>query len=279
MYLIAAKALRETCIDLERGYPLIEDRSESTSQTDLMRLLQVARDWLQTPPGQMLLAAQQDVVKEGLSRCFGQHLVQYGLSPELLDRGDSSLRHCWQFDLIAEPPAIPLAEDQWPFAPQSVDVVLLHHGLDFCLSPRTLLREASQAVRAGGHMIIFGFNPWSAWGLNHFAGRSWLSEAGFVSPARLTDWLELLGFAVEKRVDGCYRPPFATQKWLDRLTGLERFSQRHKLPTGGFYCVLARRQMLGVTPRRQRRAFPALAMPPLVAGTRRAHRTHKRNDE
>lgn len=256
---------------------LIDDRSGSISRTDLKALLRVAREWLQTPAGQMLLQAQHAVVEQGLQRCFGQHLVQYGLAPDLLSGGQPVLRNNWHFDLIAEPPAIPLDEEQWPFAPQSLDVVLLHHGLDFCLSPRTLLREASQAVRAGGHLIILGFNPWSSWGLNHFAGRSWLSEAGFISPTRLTDWLELLGFAVEKRVNGCYRPPLATQKWLDRLGFLERLGERHNLPVGGFYCLVARRQMYGVTPRKQTaRAFPALTLPPIAAGTRR---THKRKSE
>lgn len=254
---------------------LIDDRSGSISQADLMDLLRVARAWLDTPAGEMLLKAQQSVIEDSLQRCFGQHLVQYGLAPALLDGNQSALRNRWHFDLLAQPPTIPLEESQWPFAPQSLDVVLLHHGLDFCLSPRTLLREASQAVRAGGHMIILGFNPWSSWGLNHFAGRSWLSEAGFVSPARLTDWLELLGFAVEKRINGCYRPPLATHKWLDRMAFIERLGERHNLPVGGFYCLIARRQMYGVTPRKQAaRAFPALALPPIAAGARR---THKRN--
>lgn len=231
--------------------------SRSISQDDLIRLLKVAREWLDSPPGQMLMAAERTLIRQQLQRCFGQHLVQYGLAPDLLDMEKSVLRNHWQLDLLAGPAAIPAEETQWPFSAQSLDVVVLHHGLDFCLSPRSVLREASQAVRAGGHILIFGFNPWSTWGFNHIVGRSWFSEAGFVSPSRLVDWLELLGFAVEKRVDGCYRPPLASQPWLDRLQRVEEFGARHQLPGGGFYFLMARRQMLGVTPRRARgRAFP-----------------------
>lgn len=251
--------------------------SRSISQDDLLRLLGVARDWLETPAGDMLMRAERELIKVQLQRCFGQHLVQYGLSPQLLDEQQSVLRNHWQLDLLAGPACIPAEEAQWPFAPQSLDVVVLHHGLDFCLAPRTVLREASQSVRAGGHLLIFGFNPWSAWGLNHIAGRGWFSEAGFISPARLVDWLELLGFSVEKRIDGCYRPPLASQSWLERLEGFEAFSARHRLPGGGFYFLMARRQMLGMTPKRERgRVFPALSFPPVVAGARRAH---KRNDK
>ena len=255
---------------------VIPESSRSISQEDLLRLLGVARDWLASPPGRWLLESERAVMRRELSACFGQHLVQYGLAAELLDDERTVLRNHWQLDLLAGPAALPVEETQWPFAPHSLDAVVLHHGLDFCLSPRSLLREASQAVRAGGHLLVFGFNPWSSWGLNHFAGRDWFSEAGFISPARLTDWLELLGFAVEKRVNGCYLPPLKSEAWLDRLRRIDALGQRHQLPGGGFYFLLARRQALGLTPRRQRgMVFPALHLPPLVAGNRR---THKRNE-
>ncbi|MEJ6655066.1 MAG: methyltransferase domain-containing protein [Pseudomonas sp.] len=254
---------------------VIPELSRSISQGDLLKLLGVAREWLDSAPGLRLLETERNVMRREMTACFGQHLVQYGLAAELLDRERSILRHHWQLDLLAGPSALPTEETQWPFAPHSLDAVVLHHGLDFCLSPRSLLREASQAVRAGGHLLIFGFNPWSSWGLKHFTGCEWFSEAGFISPGRLTDWLELLGFAVEKRVDGCYLPPFKSQAWLDRLGRIDALGQRHQLPGGGFYFLLARRQTLGVTPRRQRgMSFPALSLPPLVAGNRR---THKRN--
>lgn len=255
----------------------IPETSRSISQDDLIKLLGVARAWLDSPPGRMLLDAEREVMLKELTRCFGQHLVQYGLAPTLLDEQRSVLRNHWQLDLSTAAGAILAEEAQWPFSPQSLDVVVLHHGLDFCLTPRSLLREASQAVRAGGHIFIFGFNPWSAWGASHFAGRGWFSEAGFVSPARLVDWLELLGFAVEKRIDGCYRPPLKSEAWLERLQRLEDFAGRHQLPGGGFYFLVARRQMLGSMPRRERgMAFPALTLPPLVAGSRRVHKRNKK---
>ena len=255
---------------------VITESSRSISQEDLLRLLGVARDWLASPPGRWLLETEREVIRRELPACFGQHLVQYGLAAELLDQQRSVLRNHWQLDLLAGPAVLPVEETQWPFAPHSLDAVILHHGLDFCLSPRSLLREAGQAVRAGGHLLVFGFNPWSSWGFNHFAGRDWFSEAGFISPARLTDWLELLGFAVEKRVDGCYRPPLNSGVWLERFKPLDSWGTRHRLPGGGFYFLRARRQTLGAIPRRQRgMVFPSLGLPPLAAGNRRAHKRDK----
>lgn len=253
----------------------IPELPRSISQDDLLRLLTEARTWLNSAAGRLLLQSERAVMQRELTNCFGQHLVQYGLAPELLDDQCSVLRHHWRLDMESGSAALPVDEAHWPFAPNSLDVVLLHHGLDFCLSPRSLLREAGLAVRAGGHLLIFGFNPWSSWGLNHFIGRQWFSEAGFVSPARLTDWLELLGFAVEKRIDGCYLPPLKSAAWLNRMSAIDRLGSRHQLPGGGFYFLLARRQVLNATPIRQRSLiFPALGLPPLVAGNRR---THKRN--
>lgn len=254
----------------------IPEMSRSISQEDLLKLLCVARQWLHSAPGQMLLNSEREIMLGELEHCFGQHLVQYGLLPELLDEQRSVLRNHWRLELQPGQGGVPVEETSWPFAPHTLDTVLLHHGLDFCLSPRSLLREASQAVRAGGHLLIFGFNPWSCWGINHFVGRSWFSEAGFISPARLTDWLELLGFAVEKRVDGCYRPPLDSSVWLERFRALDSWGARHRLPGGGFYFLRARRQTLGAIPRRQRGlVFPALGMPPLAAGNRRIHKRDK----
>ena len=255
----------------------IPEKPRSISQEDLLELLRVARQWLNSPAGQMLLEGEREIILGELENCFGQHLVQYGLLPELMDEQRSVLRNHWRLDLQPGQGGVPVEETSWPFAPHTLDAVLLHHGLDFCLSPRSLLREASQAVRAGGHLLIFGFNPWSCWGINHFIGRDWFSEAGFISPARLTDWLELLGFAVEKRVDGCYRPPLNSSVWLERFKPLDSWGTRHRLPGGGFYFLRARRHTLGAIPRRQRgMVFPSLGLPPLVAGNRRAH---KRDNE
>ena len=225
--------------------------------------------------------AEQATLDAALAHCFAQHLVSYGLASKPLQVNRQAVRNHWRIDLQADGQALVVDDSHWPFAPQSLDMVLLHHGLDFCLSPRTLLREASQTVRAGGHLFIFGFNPWSLWGVKHLTGSEWFSEAGFVDPARLVDWLELLGFMVEKRVGGCYRPPLKSARWLHRLAWMEQMGVRYRLPASGFYFIQARRQMFGVTPRQDRaNVFTPLTLPPLVAGRRQLHNgiRHDRNN-
>ncbi|HCV78686.1 MAG TPA: SAM-dependent methyltransferase, partial [Pseudomonas sp.] len=98
-------------------------------------------------------------------------------------------------------------EGAWPLGEHAADVVLLQHGLDFSLAPHRLLREAALSVRPGGHLVVVGINPWSLWGMRHYLARDALRKARCFGPSRVGDWLSVLGFALEKRRFGCYRPP------------------------------------------------------------------------
>ncbi|VFT07755.1 SAM-dependent methyltransferase [Pseudomonas aeruginosa] len=117
----------------------------------------------------------------------------------------------------------PAEEGAWPLSEHAADVVLLQHGLDFCLSPHRLLREAARTVRPGGHLLLIGINPWSLWGIRHYFAGDALRQARCIPPSRACDWLNLLGFALEKRRFGCYRPPLASAAWQSRLARLERW--------------------------------------------------------
>lgn len=55
--------------------------------------------------------------------------------------------------------------DAIPLLPESIDVVIIHHALEFSLNPRSILEEAYQILAPNGNLIIIGFNPLSMWGL------------------------------------------------------------------------------------------------------------------
>jgi SAM-dependent methyltransferase len=154
----------------------------------------------------------------------------------------------------------------------AADVVVLQHGLDFCLSPHGLLREAASSVRPGGHLLIIGINPWSSWGLRHVFAHDALRKARCISPSRVSDWLNLLGFALEKRRFGCYRPPLASPAWQARLAGWERKAGDWHLSGGGFYLLVARKIVVGLRPVRQVRREPMGKLIPLpMAKVNRRH--------
>jgi hypothetical protein len=111
--------------------------------------------------------------------------------------------------------------------------------------------------------LIIGINPWSTWGLRHLFAHDALRKARCISPSRVADWLNLLGFALEKRRFGCYRPPLASAAWQARLAGLERLGDSWQSPGGGFYLLVARKIVVGLRPVRQVQRQPMGKLLPL----------------
>ncbi len=125
------------------------------------------------------------------------------------------------------------------------------------------MREAASSVRPGGHLLIIGINPWSTWGVRHVFARDALRKARCISSSRVADWLNLLGFALEKRRFGCYRPPLASAGWQSRLIGLESLGEGRQSPGGGFYLLVARKLVVGLRPVRPVRRDPIGKLIPL----------------
>ena len=220
-----------------------------------LRLMSDTSAWFEGPAGRQLLAHEQRVLAQELERFFGSYLVHYApltntrIEPQKVKRSVRLGPPLPGVEIVCE-------EQSWPIGEHAADVVVLQHGLDFSLSPHALLREAAHSVRPGGHLLIVGVNPWSAWGAAHLASRKAFRKARCIRPTRVGDWLNLLGFALEKRRFGCYCPPLSSSQWQARLSGLERIGQRLQAPTGGFYVLVARKLMVGLRPLRESRREP-----------------------
>lgn len=225
------------------------EQAFAQADPDWLRLQGQARQWLGGPLGELLLAQQRPLLEAELARLFGGYLVHYGpgVDVPVASQIQRSVRVGAPFSGVE----IACEEQAWPLGEHAADVVVLQHGLDFSLSPHGLLREAARSVRPGGHLLIVGINPWSAWGLRHLLARDALRQARCIAPARVSDWLHLLGFALEKRRFGCYRPPLAANRWQSRLAGLESLGNAWQMPGGGFYLLVARKLVVGLRPLRQ----------------------------
>lgn len=217
-----------------------------------LSLVEEAAAWFASAPGQQLLACEQNVLADELVRCFGSYLVHYGpfAGQPLQQR---QLARCVRVGPPLDGVEIVCEEQAWALGEHAADAVILQHGLDFSLSPHALLREAARSVRPGGHLLIVGLNPWSLWGARSALSRGFFHRAACMRSTRVGDWLNLLGFALEKRRFGCYCPPFSAEHRLSRLERLETLGQRLQLPTGGFYLLVARKLMVGLRPLRQSR--------------------------
>jgi SAM-dependent methyltransferase len=248
----------------------MSDHPFANADTEWLGLITAARSWLGGPLGQLLLEQERQLLEEELARFFGGYLVHYGPAADT----PPDAQHIQRSVCLGAPfkgVDIVCEEQSWPLTEHAADVVVVQHGLDFSLSPHGLLREAARSVRPGGHLLIVGINPMSSWGIRHLYTRDALRQARCIAPNRVNDWLHLLGFALEKRRFGCYRPPISSPVWQARLAALERFGAAWQPPGGGFYVLVARKLVVGLRPLRQpnRQAVGKLLPMPVAKVSRR----------
>ena len=80
----------------------------------------------------------------------------------------------------------------------SVDWLIIWHGLEQQEDPRALLREATRVLSEGGRLSIFGFNPLRSLSRNlwFWKDRSQSNIQATLQQFRLHDWLRLLNYEV-----------------------------------------------------------------------------------
>lgn len=208
------------------------------------------QDWFNTEPGRAMLAVERELLQPLLSNSFGYHLLQLGIDPRHCLYEDSRVRR----KLRAGPGpghselAASCDFDALPFTSDSLDVVIIHHVLEFATNPHAVLREIQRVTLPGGRVFVLGFNPWSLQGVRTLYGR--LSGRGIwqnrmLSAHRVSDWMELLGFETEPATYAFHRPPLA-------LSGLPptapEASWLRRCPGGAVFLISAVKQVASLTP-------------------------------
>jgi SAM-dependent methyltransferase len=213
--------------------------------------------WYCKPYGKYLLEQENQLVSQQLQQVFGYRFLQIGVTRNQSLGQDSALNHKIN-SAIGPGPAVDLVSDghSLPFANECMDVVLLHHALEFAQDPHSLLREAHRVVSAQGHILILGFNPLSLFGLNLGLRGLWSTgpwgQAKAMGAGRLRDWLHLLGAKVES-LHYCFSaPPIGGEPVQRYLRALDSFCTRHQWPVGGVYLMHAQKRVMTLTPSRRR---------------------------
>ncbi len=216
----------------------------STPVTGLSDASELAQ-WLATPQGRYVLDWEQTRLDSIVADIFGFNAVQLGLPGcDLLRANRIALR----FSAGAEP-GVALAADlaQLPLATSSIDLVLMPHVLEFARDPHQILREVERVLMPEGQVVICGFNPFSLWGLRRRFPASGIPWRGrYLSLPRIKDWLALLGFEANRGCFGCYAPPAAQRKWINRFAFMERAGDRWWPIAGGVYIIQAVKRVQGM---------------------------------
>jgi len=203
--------------------------------------------WFQSTLGRSLLANQRAVIDSKIQRLFGFHQAEIGVSHRVPVGNSSSLGHkfyvlpSWEPDLpknsiISSSGEIALDHD-------IVDLVILHHTLDFSADPHQTLREAARILKSSGNLLIVGFNPHSLWGVRRLLSTRkkapW--NMRFIAGGRVEDWLNLLDFRVSGVETHFYGLPFNQQGLVKHSVWLNDVL-KEKVPLGAYYTIFAQKQ-------------------------------------
>lgn len=228
------------------------------------RLSVAAGQWFQQLPASLLLERGQSLIDDELAHCLGYNLLHWGVvTPLTLPAG---LRELVRLGVPGSEAELLCSEADWPVRQHAADVVVLQHALEFADSPHRLLHEAARCVRPGGHLLILTIQPWSLWGLRRLWCRDVQRDSHLLTAARVTDWLHLLGFAVENRRAGCYCPPLSSPRLCARLERLATAPADLQLPGAGLYLLRARKLMVGLRPLPERSRGLVVPLPVVPLG-------------
>lgn len=216
--------------------------------------------WWEGPVGQALLADEQPLVDEALRDIYGFHLMQLAVSRKLDLTRASTINHRFALSPALSASKEAMADlytghadlERIPLESESIDLAVLHHVLEFSQHPHQLLRETARVLIPRGYVVIVGFNPFSWFGLFKQCGRLFTRKAQWrhrsLRLGRVVDWLRLLDFEPVAIRHGFYRWPIGHPKVMERTRWMETLARMTRLPAGGFYFILARKDVVGMTP-------------------------------
>ncbi|MFH6952751.1 class I SAM-dependent methyltransferase [Pseudoalteromonas sp. XMcav1-K] len=205
--------------------------------------------WYDFPHGEYLKQEIEEIFTPWLNRIFGYHLLKIGELSAELDTSACVIKH--QVNVANSSKAGVRAHiDELPFSEQTVDGCILSHGLEYLTDPHHCLREVHRVLMPGGYLVLSGFNPFSFCGLARilpFAKQKLPWSGRFFTPARVKDWLHLLGFEVVFEERAIYSS-LARGKRLSRFAAWQSFCQHYLKPTGSVYVIVARKRVAPLTP-------------------------------
>ncbi len=214
--------------------------------------------WFEALYGDYIVNAEAELLRQWLSQLFGYRMILLGTRLQIWDRcaqqghirqriwmNHSDTADQLPCDSLTSMSALPVKSD-------SIDLVVLFHALDRAGDPRRLIREVERILIPEGRVIIFGFNPYSLFGVWRLLGRrnspDEMSGHLKVGCRQLNGWLSLLGMEIEEKKYFAFRPPLQKQSALDKVGFMEAAGQKLWPSSGGVYAIQAVKNVATLTP-------------------------------
>lgn len=210
--------------------------------------------WLKEPVGYRLTQLEQHFLSTLLANYSGKYMVLIGV-PE---QGFLFKNNLYPYPILISPlinknKMIHFMEAEFnklPITTGSIDLVLLPHTLEYVDNPQQLLTECCRIIKPEGYIIIFGFNPYSLYGLAKYFMKKkempWTNH--FISTNDVIKWLKLVDFELIKKTHLLYRSLWGSDKVYQSLTFLEWLGKNFWSPFGGVYMLMAQAKVIPLTP-------------------------------
>lgn len=204
-----------------------------------------------------MLIEEQAQVCQLMEDKFGYYLVEFTLMPGVLSQS-SPIAHkfCMADSKVAflESPQYGIIADfeSLPFVPESLDLVILAHVLEFYEKPELLLSEIWNALIPNGYLLLLTFNPFSLWGLHEFIKHYHLPDlpqrGHYYSYYHLSNMLKFHDYYIDEFINFSYSVPtrFSLSKHAENVYfALSKFAWPN---CGNVNLILARKQVAALTP-------------------------------
>lgn len=213
------------------------------------------QEWYKTPAGEILSKELNNKMEMLMPSLFGYFALQIDslgndmdfLASSAISKKIRMAINPSQGNVAATPLAL-------PFPPDTLDLIVMPHTLDFSHDPHQVLREVYRVLISEGHLVLIAFNPLSMMGLSKLLlTRSkrvpWSGH--FYTARRLKDWFALLDFTVLKTQHVGLRPPIQNLRVQQRLEVLNKVESFGMGRLGGIQIFVAQKRVLTLTPRPQ----------------------------
>jgi len=249
----------------------LRERSQRVKITECTDKSLPLKRWYDSALGQEVLQASEHYVGGLLETGFGYHLLQIGVAPDLCLFRAARIHHCiYQAPVAGAAVSLRAHGEEIPLESDSIDVLIVHHGLEFSLDPYQMLREIQRVLAPQGQLIVIGFNPFSLLGSGLIA-KGWLRRqpwrsAQLLSTRRLSDWLRLLGCEPQRLQHLVVLPHWGPGRAGCLVRRVDHSLVQHNCPLGGVFVMHAVKKVATLTPIRAARVRrPLLGLVPKPA--------------
>jgi hypothetical protein len=237
-----------TLNSIKVGFNKMPSKNNNLNDVD-----QKLQQWYQTDLGRKILSQQTNLA---MSLCRRQHahsvLHLGGVKSQFNDLAakDAQVTHVALSELgSGQHPLIMPCADTNKLRPQSFDHIIITQCLEWYKAPVPLLNDCCQLLAESGRIVIYGFNPWSLWGLVHtlYQGTGLPLRGGMHSVSALQSWMRQLNLQIEGASSFCFRPPIKSSNRFESFAWLENVGKWCWPYCGAMYQVVAQKNVFATT--------------------------------